>query len=49
MGFSHIHSPDGFNNTLLSRGFILETALAVATVGRIYVPKMGDEEPPPVA
>ena len=32
-GFSHISSPDGVDNTLLSQGCVLGTALIVGTVG----------------
>lgn len=43
MGFSHIFSPDGLNNTLLFQGCILETALVMRTVCRMYIPRMGWE------
>lgn len=36
MGFGHVFYPDGLNNALLFQGCVLETALAVGTVGRIY-------------
>ena len=29
MGFSHIHCPDGLNNTLLSQGCILELSSGI--------------------
>ena len=34
--FSHVSSPDGLNNTLLSLGASLKMALAVRTVGRRF-------------
>ena len=38
-GFSHVFSPDGLNNTLLSQGHVLERAPMVGTVGRTYIPR----------
>lgn len=38
MWLSHMFSPDGPNNTLLSRGCVLEMALAMATVCVMCVP-----------
>lgn len=35
-GFSHIHSPDVLNNTLLFQGCVLEIAPSVGTVGGIF-------------
>ena len=40
-GFSH--HPDGPNNTLLSQGCILETAPSVGMVGRVSIPRTGEE------
>lgn len=40
-GFSHVFSPDGFNNILLSQGYVPEMAPAVGTLGRVYIPKTG--------
>lgn len=34
-------SPDGVNNTLLSQGYVLENAVAVGMVGRIYIARTG--------
>ena len=39
LGFSHVASPDGLNNTLLSQDRILETAPTMETVGGIYIPR----------
>lgn len=43
MGFSYIFSPDSFNNASISEGCIFEMALAVGTVGimYIYIPRAG--------
>lgn len=38
MQFSHMFSPDGLTNTLLSRGCVLEMDLAMGTVCVIHVP-----------
>lgn len=35
-GFSNVSSPDGLNNTLLSQGYVLEMASAMATVARTF-------------
>lgn len=40
-GFRHIFSPDGLNNTLLSQGYVLETATSMGIVGDTHVPRMG--------
>ena len=40
--FHHIFGPDDLNNTLLSRGCILETAPTVGTVGRMYMLSRGE-------
>ena len=40
-GFSHMFSPDGLNNTLLSQGCVLVTAPTVGTVYRVYIPGTG--------
>ena len=37
-GFSHIHSPDGLDNTLLSQGYVP----TVGMVGRVYIPRTGE-------
>lgn len=44
MGFTHIYeySPDGFNDTSVSQGCILEVAPSVGTVGGANIPKTGD-------
>ena len=42
MGFSHISSPYGLNNTLLSQGYILKTAASMGIVGKMYIPRIGD-------
>ena len=41
MGFSHVLHPDGLNNILLFQGCVLETALTVGTVARIYITRTG--------
>ena len=41
MGFGHVFYPDGLNNALLFQGCVLETALTVGTVGRIYITRTG--------
>ena len=40
-GSSHIFSPDGFNNSLLSQAASLKMAIAVSTVGGLYIPRTG--------
>ena len=40
--FSHLASPDGLNNTLLSQGCVLEVAVSVETLGRMYIPRTGE-------
>ena len=40
-GFSHIFSPDGLSNTLLSQGYMLGRALAMGMVGGMYMPRTG--------
>lgn len=42
MGFNHVHSPDDLNHMLISQGCILETALTVRIVGRMYIPRTGE-------
>ena len=42
MGFRHVASPDGLNNTLLSQGCVLETAASVEIVGRMNIPRTGE-------
>jgi len=42
MGFSHIQSPDGLNNTFLSQGYILEMAPTMGRVSRTYIPRRGE-------
>lgn len=50
MDFNHIHSPDGFNNTLLSRGFILENAFHYENSEQsIYSKDRGEGKEPPIA
>ena len=41
-GFSHVFSPDGPNNILLSQGYVLETAPSVGMVGHTYNPRTGE-------
>ena len=41
MGFSHAHSPAGFN-TLHSQGCVLEITSSIGKVGRRYLPKTED-------
>ena len=38
MGFSHVFSPDGLNNTLLSHGSVLESSYCGEGSGR-YIPR----------
>ena len=40
--FSHITSPHGLNNTLLSQGSVLEMAARIGIVGRMYIPRTGE-------
>ena len=40
-GSSHIFSPDGFNNSLLSQAASLKMAIAVSMVGGLYIPRTG--------
>ena len=49
MEFSHIFSPDGPRDALLSQGRVLKRALAVGTVGRTCIPRTGKGEEPPTA
>ena len=42
MGFIIGYSPDGLNNTLFSLGCILEMALSLGTVGRMFIPRTGE-------
>lgn len=49
MGFSHILSPDGLSNTLLSQGCILETSFHLGLRGEMYIPRTGTGEEPPTA
>lgn len=39
IGFGHIYHPDDLNTTLLSQGYILETAPSVGMMGRTYIPR----------
>ena len=39
--FSHVHSSDGLNKTLLSQGYVLETAPSVGMVYRTYILRTG--------
>ena len=49
-GFSHIFSPDGLNNTLLSQCFILENISHCGNSGQnAYSKDRGGDEQPPVA
>ena len=41
-GFSHVYGPDSLNNTLLSQGCVTQTALAVAIVGGMSIPRTGE-------
>ena len=41
LGFSHVVSPDGLNNTLISQDCILETSPTTGTMGRIYITRTG--------
>lgn len=43
MGFSPVYSPGGLNNTLLSQSWIPVTAPYMRMVGRMYIPRMGEE------
>ena len=40
--FSHTHSPDGLNGTLLFQGCVLETTPSVGMVGGRYIPWTGE-------
>lgn len=40
-GFSHIHNPGGLNNTLLSQGYVLETASTVGMGGK-HITRAGE-------
>lgn len=42
MGFSHVHSPDSLSDPILSQVCILEMALSVGTMGRMYIPRTGE-------
>lgn len=42
-GFSQEYSPDSLSNTLLSQGCILEGAPSSGTVGRIFIPRTGED------
>lgn len=33
--------PDGVNNILLSKGYVLESSVAVGMVGRMYISRTG--------
>lgn len=50
MGFTHIYkySPDGFNDTSVSPGFILEVVPSAGTVGGTNIPKTGDRGKEPL-
>lgn len=48
-GFSQVYHPDDLNITLLSQGYLLETASIVAIVGAILIPRTGVEGDTPVA
>ena len=37
--FSHIHSPDGRHNTLLSQGWVFERVPSAGTMGRTHIPR----------
>lgn len=41
--FSHVCSSDGLNHTLLSQNCILGTATSMGTVGRKYIPRIGED------
>ena len=45
--FSHVLNPDDLNNTLLSKGFILEVAASIGIVSGKYIPRTRgvDKEP----
>lgn len=47
-GVSHIHCPDGLNNTLVSQGCERQVAPGMRTVGEMYLPRTGEggNEPP---
>ena len=50
MEFNHIHSPDGFNNTLLSQAFILENAFHYGNSEQsVYSKDRGEGKEPPIA
>lgn len=48
LGFSHVVSPDGLNNTLISQDCILETSPTTGTMGRIYIPRTRERSPYPM-
>lgn len=48
LGFSHVVSPDGLNNTLISQDCILETSPTTGTMGRIYIPRTWERSPYPM-
>lgn len=49
-GLGHVCHPHGLDDTLLSQGRILETALAMRTVGGTDIPRTGCQgEEPPIA
>ena len=39
---SHLFTPHGLNNTLLSQGYVLETGPTAGTGGRMYIPRTGE-------
>lgn len=48
-GFSHFFRPYGLNNTLLSQGYVLETAPGAGILGRTCIPRTGAVEEPQIA
>lgn len=38
-GFSHVYSPDGLNNTSLSKGYVLGVASNTGKASRIHIPR----------
>ena len=42
MGFSHVYTPGGLNNTLLSLGCVLEVAPSKGPVCGTYIPRTGE-------
>ena len=42
IGFSHVHCPDGLNNTLLFQGHVLEAASGVGKAGKMHIPRTGE-------